>query len=129
MDYTRRACAGRSHRTTRVGALLGESGQGWATRSLLIAPTDVLLEREDGFLRITDDVRHGLSRLLRIKFYDGGLINLILALLKAVGITNDVSDSRRDRIVEVGMLRRGKFCFRHTRVNVDDRLIGRDERH
>ena len=82
-----------------------------AIRKSLVAPADVLLEGTNGILGITDDVHHGLSCHFGVEFCDGGLINLILALSEPLGIADDVGNTRRDRIVEVGMLRRGELCL------------------
>ena len=101
----------------------------WPMRSFLIASPDVLLVGANGILRITDDVHHRLSRLFRIEFHDDGLINTAFALREPVGVTDDISDRRRNRIVEIGMLGQGELRFRYTRMNVYDRMVGRDERH
>ncbi|MCY1237085.1 hypothetical protein D9M72_497660 [compost metagenome] len=70
-----------------------------------MAPPDVLFEGSNGVLGITDDMYHGLSCHFGIEFHDGGLINLILARRELLGIADDVGDPRRDRVIEVGMLR------------------------
>ena len=75
------------------------------------SPPDLRFEGTNRALGISDDMHHGLGSNFEIELQDSILINLILAWSEPIRIADDVGYPWRDRVVEVGMLRRGEYSF------------------